>query len=180
MKNASAVVCFLLQSNRILKDFLRRISVLTRKEFCQGCLALVLAGAGMPLLFGRQEDELKKTEENKEEKKLIGFCGITCSECPAFIATQKNDDALRVETAKKWSEMYNSDIKTADINCSGCLAESGLLFNYCNVCEIRKCALEKKVTSCAACPEYSCKKLDSFLAQVPEARKTLEELRRQK
>jgi len=151
----------------------------TRKEFCQSCLAVVLAGMGAPLLFGRRGDEVKKEDEGKKEKKLITACGLTCSECPAYIATQKDDDALRAETAKKWSEMFKADIKTADINCDGCSSGSPRLFNYCSVCEIRKCAVEKKVANCAACPEYSCKKLDEFLAQVPEARAMLERLRKE-
>jgi hypothetical protein len=151
----------------------------TRKEFCQGCLAMVLAGLGGPLLFAKPGDEVKKEEGKEKRRKIIGYCGITCSECPAYIATQNNDDALRAETAKKWSEMFKADIKAADINCDGCPAESPRLFNYCAVCEIRKCAREKKVSTCAACPEYSCQKLDEFLAQVPEARKVLEDLRKE-
>jgi len=149
----------------------------TRKEFCQSCLAVALAGLGAPLLFGKKGDEVKK-QEGQTEKKLIAACGLTCSDCPAYIATQKNDDALRAETAKKWSEMFKADIKAADINCDGCQSGSPRLFNYCAVCEIRKCAGEKKVANCAYCPEYSCKKLDEFLAQVPEARKALEEIRK--
>ena len=148
----------------------------TRKEFCQSCLAVVLAGMGAPLLFGKKGDEVKKEEGKKE--KIIAKCGLVCSECPAYIATQKNDDALRAETAKKWSEMFKADIKASDINCDGCQSESPRLFNYCATCEIRKCAREKKVSTCAACPEYSCQKLDAFLVQVPEARKVLEGLRK--
>jgi len=149
----------------------------TRKQFCQSCLAMVLAGVGAPLLFGRKGDEVKKDKE--KEKKLIAACGLTCSECPAYIATQKNDDALRAATAKKWSEMFKADIKAEDINCDGCSTDSPRLFNYCATCEIRKCAREKKAATCAACLEYSCKKLDEFLAQVPEARKVLEALRQE-
>ena len=150
----------------------------TRKQFCQGCLALVLAGLGAPLLSGRQEDEVKKEEGKKEKKKMIAACGLICSECPAYIATQNNDDVLRAETAKKWSEMFKADIKPSDINCDGCQSESPRLFSYCSTCEIRICAREKKVTTCADCPEYSCEKLDKFLADVPEARKVLEGLRK--
>jgi hypothetical protein len=149
----------------------------TRKQFCQSCLAMVLAGLGAPLMFGKKGDEVKKEEGKEKEKKMIAKCGLVCSECPAYIATQKNDDALRAETAKKWSEMFKSDIKPSDINCDGCQSESARLFSYCQTCEIRKCAREKKVETCAACPEYSCAKLDAFLAQVPEARKVLEGLR---
>ncbi len=150
----------------------------TRKQFCQGCLAMALAGcfARAPLLFGKKGQEGQK--EGETEKKIIAKCGITCSECPAYIATQKNDDALRAETARKWSEMFKADIKAADINCDGCQSDGPRLFNYCASCQIRKCAREKKVATCAACPEYSCQKLDEFLAQVPEARKVLEELRK--
>jgi hypothetical protein len=146
----------------------------TRKQFCQSCLAMVLAGLGTPLMFGKKGDDVKK----EKKKKIIAKCGIVCSECPAYIATQKNDDALRAETAKKWSEQFKSDIKPADINCDSCQSDSPRLFSYCAICEIRKCAREKKVATCAACPEYSCKKLDAFLANVPEARKTLETLRK--
>ena len=148
----------------------------TRKEFCQSCLAMVLAGMGAPLLFGKNGEEVKKEAEKKE--KIIAKCGLVCSDCPAYIATKNNDDPLREETAKKWSAMFKSDIKPSDINCDGCQSESARLFSYCAVCEIRKCAREKKVTTCAACPEYSCEKLDKFLADVPEARKVLEELRK--
>ena len=149
----------------------------TRKQFCQGCLALMLAGMGAPLIFGKKGAEVKKEEGKKE--KMIAKCGLVCSECPAYIATQKNDDALRAETAKKWSEMFKSDIKAADINCDGCPTDSPRLFGYCTACEIRKCARDKKLATCASCPEYACEKLDKFLAQVPEARKVLEELRKE-
>jgi hypothetical protein len=155
----------------------------TRKKFCQTCLALAAAGAGAPLVFGRPGPTVKgvelmnKTETQKKEK-ILGYCGITCSECPAYIATQKNDDALRRETAKKWSEMFKSDIKPEDINCDGCPTDSRRLFHHCGVCEIRRCAREKKVKNCALCAEYACQRLSAFLAQVPEAKSTLEELRR--
>jgi len=146
----------------------------TRKEFCQCCLAL--AGLGAPLLFGKKGDEVKK--ETGQEKKMIAKCGLVCSDCPAYIATKNNDDPLRAETARKWSEMFKADIKPADINCEGCQSESQRLFSYCLTCEIRKCAREKNLATCADCPDYSCEKLDKFLADVPEARKVLDGLRK--
>ena len=150
----------------------------TRKEFCRNCLLMAAVGMAAPLVraAGRQAGEEKKEPEKK--KKLIAYCGLACSDCPAYIATQKNDDALRAETAKKWSEMFKADIKPADINCDGCPSDSTRLFSYCGQCEIRKCAREKKVATCAACADYSCAKLDKFLAEVPEARATLEALRK--
>ncbi len=158
----------------------------TRKEFCQCCLAALLAGLtrrrplgglaglGAPLLAAGKGEEVKKAAE----KKMIAKCGLVCGECPAYVATQTNDDALRAETAEKWSAMFHADIKATDINCDGCQSASPRLFSHCFECGIRKCASEKKAATCAACAEYSCKKLDEFLAQVPEARKVLEELRK--
>jgi hypothetical protein len=151
----------------------------TRKEFCQCCLAALLAGLGAPPLQSRSQEEAKK-EGKKMEKKIVGCCGIVCSGCPAYVATQKNDDALRAQTAKEWSAMFHANIQPADINCDGCPSDGPRLFAHCLECEIRACARGKKVSTCAACPEYACQKLEAFLAQVPEARQTLEELRKKK
>ena len=150
----------------------------TRKQFCQSCLAMVLAGLGAPLVFGRKGDEVKKDADQEKEKRIIGACGIVCSACPAYIATQRNDDALRAKTAKEWSEMFKADIRAENINCDGCPSDGPRLFHHCFECELRKCAREKKLATCASCPDYSCPKLDEFLAMVPEARATLEELRK--
>ena len=65
--------------------------------------------------------------------KTIAFCGLICTECPAFIAPRKDDDKEREKVAKVWSKEYKCDMKTEDINCDGCLEESGRLFNYCKL-----------------------------------------------
>lgn len=110
--------------------------------------------------------------------KMIAFCGIVCSECPAFVATQKDDDAKRKEVAELWSKQFNVDIKPEAINCDGCMAEGKRIFSYCNVCKIRQCGTEKHVDNCACCEEYACEKLTKFFTMVPEAKTTLEEIRK--
>jgi hypothetical protein len=82
-----------------------------------------------------------------------------------------------VEVAQQWSKLYNADIKPGDIYCDGCLSEGGYLFSHCNVCELRKCGMEKSVENCAHCPDYACEKLEQFFQLVPEARKQLDGLR---
>ena len=109
---------------------------------------------------------------------MIAFCGIICTECPAFLATQKDDDDIRKKTADIWSKQFKAEIKHEDINCDGCLSEGGQIFNYCRVCEIRKCGLEKGVENCACCDDYTCKKLEKFINNVPEAKATLEKIRK--
>jgi hypothetical protein len=46
------------------------------------------------------------------------------------------------------------------------------------MCEIRKCGQTRKVANCAACPDYACDKLEGVFKMVPEARKTLDSLRK--
>jgi len=111
-------------------------------------------------------------------EKMIAYCGINCSECPAFLATQKDDDNERKRVATMWSKQFNTDIKPEGINCDGCISESRRLFNYCMICEIRKCGQEKGIKNCAYCDDYACEKLSKFIDNVPEAKATLEEIRK--
>ncbi len=157
----------------------------TRKEFLKTCLWLTLSGLSFPLASPAGGTATQKTQDAPDKRddpdeKMIAYCGITCTECPAYIATQKNDDQLRAETAKKWSELFKASIKPEDINCDGCLADSERLFSQVSVCEIRKCAKSKNLKSCAYCAEYPCAKLTELFAFVPEAKATLEEIRKQK
>lgn len=110
--------------------------------------------------------------------KQIAYCGIYCDECGAYIATQNDDDAKRKEVAEQWTKEYKHDFKPEDINCEGCLSETGNVFNYCNVCEVRKCGREKGVVNCAYCDDYICEKLGKFFEMAPMIKANLEEIRK--
>lgn len=112
--------------------------------------------------------------------KIIAFCGIDCSECKALIATKNEDKALRKDVAEEWSKMFGHEIKPEEINCVGCLAVDGPHINYCSICEIRKCGIEKRVENCAYCVDYKCEKLVRFHEQSPDAKNRLEEIIKQK
>jgi hypothetical protein len=113
-------------------------------------------------------------------EKMIAYCGIVCTECPAFEATQQNDDAKRKDVAEMWSKQYKMRVKTEDINCDGCISGSKRLLGYCAVCEIRKCGQNHGVENCAYCSDYGCEKLTKFIAMVPQAKATLEGIRKKK
>ncbi|MBN2028763.1 DUF3795 domain-containing protein [bacterium] len=110
-------------------------------------------------------------------EKMIAFCGIACDECPAWIATQADDDDKRAEAAKLWSKEYNTHLQAKDINCEGCQSDGSVLFGHCQVCEIRKCGLEMRVANCAYCHDYACGKLNRFFDMVPDAKKRLDGIR---
>ena len=152
----------------------------TRKEFCKNCLFMALAGASARLTFGWEEQKGKPAVRPGKDGKMYAYCGISCSDCGAYIATQKNDDALRAKTAKEWSEKFKIDVKASDMNCDGCLSNSQRLVQHCSVCDVRKCAREKKVQSCAFCDSYPCEKLNKLFAGMPEAKKTLDAMRQGK
>ena len=110
-------------------------------------------------------------------RKIIGICGMVCSECYGFLATQQDDNDERKKIAKLWSKQYNATIKPEDINCDGCISDGKRLFNYCYTCKIRKCGNEKNVVNCAFCDQYTCDKLTEFFTMAPKAKKSLEYIR---
>jgi len=111
--------------------------------------------------------------------RMIAYCGLTCTGCPAYIAARDDNDELRKKTAEEWSKAYGAELKPGDINCDGCIATGGRHIGYCAVCEIRKCGMERGVENCAHCADYACEKLEVFLNQVPAARATLEDIRKE-
>lgn len=109
-------------------------------------------------------------------EKIVAFCGLICSECPAFIAKKTNDNELRKKTAKEWSS-EDFPLNPGDINCDGCTTE-GELISFCTVCDVRKCGVEKEVHNCAYCVEYPCGKLEMPWSMVPQAKEVLDEIRK--
>jgi len=107
-------------------------------------------------------------------EKMIAYCGLVCTDCGAFIATQKNDDKMRAEIAADWTTKYNHQFKPEDINCDGCLPKTVKVIGHLNMCQIRKCGQAKGVVNCGLCPDYSCDKTDEFFKMVPAAKKTLD------
>lgn len=49
-------------------------------------------------------------EEGHKMKKMIGYCGLDCEKCDAYLATINDDQALREKTAKLWAELNQAPI----------------------------------------------------------------------
>jgi hypothetical protein len=110
--------------------------------------------------------------------RIIGICGLTCTECLAFIATQADDLAALERVAAQWREEYQAPSITADgIMCDGCLTTDGRKCHHCFECEIRACGIERGVVNCAHCGDYACERLEAFFGFVPDARTTLDGVR---
>lgn len=111
------------------------------------------------------------------EKKIIAYCGLICSDCPAYIATQANDQEALEKVAAQWREEYDAPNMTVkSILCDGCL-DGPRKCGHCAECEIRACAVAKGVLNCAHCNDYACEKLIGFFDFVPDAKVVLDGIR---
>jgi hypothetical protein len=114
--------------------------------------------------------------------KMLAYCGLRCDTCPVYVATREKDDdrkhEMRVSIARQCNEKYGMELEAEDISdCDGCIAVGGRLFKGCTQCEIRKCAMQKNLTSCAFCDEFGCDKLQEHFCLDPESLRRLEGLR---
>jgi hypothetical protein len=108
---------------------------------------------------------------------MIAYCGLDCSRCLTFLATQNNDDAARAETVAMYAKKFGLVLKPENINCDGCRTRGGKQIGYCRVCEIRQCCLEKGLEHCAICEQQPCEKLSKFHEFSPEAKASFEALK---
>ncbi len=78
---------------------------------------------------------------------MIGYCGLNCRECDAYIATVGDDWELRKKTAKLWAGLNDAPILPEHMNCEGCRRD-GVKTVFCeDICDIRRCAMKKDVSS---------------------------------
>jgi hypothetical protein len=120
-------------------------------------------------------------------REIIGCCGIVCSNCDIYKATENDDNDLRdiifkrqIEWghADRFQKLYGREYALKDIHCNGCPIENEHSFWYIENCPMRTCALEKNIENCAHCTEYLCEKLKAFFDKSHvNAKKTLDEIR---
>jgi hypothetical protein len=113
-------------------------------------------------------------------EKMIAYCGLVCTDCEAYLATQANDwDALAAMAAKAREEYGVAEATAESVLCDGCLSDTGHLSGYCSVCQVRACAIQLGVANCAHCDGYVCDKLEAFFSMAPNARTTLDSIHAQ-
>lgn len=109
---------------------------------------------------------------------MIAYCGLICTDCEAYIATQANDLVALERMAARAREEFNMpDATVEETMCDGCLSNSDRLCGFCHQCQVRACALDRDVVNCAYCDDYGCDTLQAFWQMAPEARTTLDGIR---
>lgn len=109
-------------------------------------------------------------------KDMIGYCGLDCEKCDAYLATINNDQALREKTAKLWAELNHAPILPEHIHCQGCRVEGAKTVFCDQLCRVRQCALARGVATCGDCRDLkTCPIVGAVISANPEALKNLQE-----
>ena len=112
-------------------------------------------------------------------ERILAYCGLVCNEdCPALLATQRGDQDLLKQTARKWSSPdYVLDAQ--DLLCDGCNAKDKRLAEICSDCGVRACAKERELANCALCSEYPCDQLKNLweVLKIPQVRDRLDQFK---
>jgi len=109
-------------------------------------------------------------------ERMTAYCGLICTDCDAYKATQAEDMEALERTAKQTSEQFGGEFAAADMMCDGCLATTGRQIGYCRQCAIRLCAVPRHVETCAHCSEYACSVVEAFSKPGSAHRKTLDDI----
>jgi hypothetical protein len=121
-----------------------------RREMLKRC-----ACAGFAMALGSTSlsccpcsSKRKQAMMDSDDFSMIAYCCLECDKCDVYIATQNNDDQLRVKVAKEWK------MKAEELYCDGCKSNR-TPFN----CDARKCAVGRNLPTCAHCDDFpSCDK----------------------
>ena len=77
------------------------------------------------------------------------YCGHDCDRCITYLATLRNDDALRRQSQAFYREQFHRELPLSAIACHG--GKSEQVMTLCQECPFARCCREKKLDSCAAC-----------------------------
>jgi len=90
-------------------------------------------------------------------QEIIGYCGFSCHLC----AARSDNPAVRQKLVDGWRRFFGHENYTAEnVRCDGCRSEGRLADK---TCQVRPCAQEKGVESCACCDEFPCKKIKPLM-----------------
>jgi hypothetical protein len=112
---------------------------------------------------------------------MIAYCGLDCQSCPIHLATHEPSESksreMRISIVRICSEQYGMNLLPDEVtDCDGCKSNTERLFSGCLRCDIRSCAMDRKLESCANCDEYVCDKLQNHFKADPSAKIRLQTL----
>lgn len=90
-------------------------------------------------------------------EEILTLCGFRCDLCPAYEKNVRGVEDLRA-VRSGWRKYFGFDIPEDRIACAGCMNEG----RHADAdCPVRPCVLERKMNTCADCPDFGCENLKS-------------------
>ncbi len=117
-----------------------------------GC-ALLLSGKLLA------NDAFIHLQNQKPDPKKLNYCGYTCpKDCVFLEASVKNDVELKKKAYETWEMKDRFGVAEFDaekIFCFGCKTTDKPVGIRLQKCDVRNCAIDKKLDSCIECKELS-------------------------
>jgi hypothetical protein len=105
-------------------------------------------------------------ENDTPDPLKMNYCGYTCPEdCKFLVASIKNDPVLKKEAYDIWEMKDRFGVETFEadkIFCFGCKNIEKPVGIRLQKCDVRACAIEKKLDACIECDELSSCEKDLF------------------
>ena len=109
---------------------------------------------------------------------MIAYCGIDCSKCGSYLATQSGKHEELEKVAVRLAKLYQAEVKPEYVICDGCRTGGRHSYFCSNTCKMRGCCIERGFYFCIECKDFPCKELQSELKNNPEAENNLKKLAR--
>lgn len=131
-----------------------------RRNFIKGGL---VAGCTLLLTKHLSANIFSKKQDEVPDPKKLNYCGYVCpKDCKFLVASEKNDPVLKKEAYEIWEmkERFGVAVFDADkIYCFGCKTKDKPVGIRLQKCDVRNCAIDKKLDSCIECNELgTCEK----------------------
>jgi hypothetical protein len=85
----------------------------------------------------------------------LTYCCFECdrTQCPLLEASLSNDLEAKKKQAAVWREKFGREFSPEEVFCFGCKVEPARQGFAVKHCDARQCVIDKKLISCAHCPE---------------------------
>jgi len=122
------------------------------------------------------QKEVKKRKEVRimEKNQRIAVCGLNCSECDIFRASDNPEIAQRI--VNWFKEERHIDVKIEDIHCLGCREDRTK--HWSPDCWILRCCVDEKgLEFCYQCEDFPCEKLSEWAKENKKYEEALNRLK---
>lgn len=145
-----------------------------RRDFIK--CAVIGAGLCCPLISTCSKKKETVMEELDMDYSTFAYCGLECQNCELYKATLTNNIEVKKRLAKEWLNIEDKDFKAEEIFCYTCKEESKPYNQFLQVCQVRACAKEKQLLTCAHCDDLpTCDK--ELWTKYPEMKKKIDAMR---